>query len=105
MNKTLVMAAAAATVLGAWQAGAQDIEAGQGLYRESCRQCHGPTAKGMGSFPRLTGKPAELLVERLETYRAGERVGPNSALMMPVAAELSDEDIANVTAFIAQSPN
>lgn len=99
------MAAAAVTLFAAPQAGAQDIDAGQGLYREACRQCHGPTAKGMGSFPRLTGKPVELLVERLETYRAGERVGPNSALMMPVAKELSDADIANLAAFIAQSPN
>jgi cytochrome c553 len=101
MTRILLMAATVAMTLAAAQAAAQDTDAGQDLYRDSCRQCHGPTAKGMASFPRLSDKDAEYLASRLQQYRAGEKVGANSSLMMPVAAKLSDDDIANVSAFIA----
>ncbi len=88
-------------VFGAAQAFAQDISAGEKLYQDNCRNCHGPSAAGMASFPKLAGRSEKYLISRLEQYRAGERVGPNSALMMPMAADLSDEDIANVAAYIA----
>jgi cytochrome c553 len=91
--------------LCAWQAGAQDVAMGEDLYGSVCRNCHGPTAKGMASFPRLAGKDADYLATRLGQYRAGEQVGPNSALMQPHAVDLSDADIANISAFIATSFN
>ena len=87
-------------VTGASGANAQDAPAGEELYQSVCKNCHGPTAKGMASFPKLVGNDAEYLVTRLEQYRAGEKVGPNSALMMPVATELSDEDIAALAEYI-----
>ncbi|QSP95832.1 cytochrome c [Marinobacter salinisoli] len=81
---------------------AADLEAGKELYSNNCAQCHGPTAKGMASFPALAGRDASYLQSRLETYRAGERVGANSGLMIPNARNLSDEDIANLSGFISQ---
>lgn len=99
--KTGIMLAIAATgLLGGGQADAQDTTVGEELYGSVCRNCHGPTAKGMASFPKLVGHDAEYLTMRMEQYRAGETVGPNSALMMPHARDLSDEDIADVVAFI-----
>ena len=38
---------------------------------------------------------------KLETYRKGEKIGPMSATMIPMAKTLSDADIDNVTAYIA----
>lgn len=78
----------------------QDIAAGETVYRKVCRACHGPTAAGMASFPKLVGQPVEYLSLRLEQYRAGEKVGPNTALMAPNATNLSDDDIANIAGFI-----
>ena len=83
------------------QAQAGDIDAGKNLYASNCAQCHGPTAKGMASFPSLIGRDADYTQSRLETYRAGEKVGANSGLMIPNAKNLSDEDIANLTAFLS----
>ena len=77
-----------------------DVTAGEELYMKECRGCHGPTAKGVSSYPKLVGQPAEYLVERLERYRAGEKIGPNTMLMAPRAKNLSDQDIGNVVAFI-----
>ncbi len=77
-----------------------DIKAGQKLYKKTCKNCHGPTAKGMASFPKLVDKDAAYLIERLKQYRAGEQVGPNTPLMAPQAVKLSDEDISNISYYI-----
>ena len=78
-----------------------DIEAGAALYKKECRGCHGPTAKGMSAYPKLRGQTAEYLAEMLERYRSGEKIGPNTMLMAPRAKKLSDEDIVNISEFIA----
>jgi cytochrome c553 len=88
-------------------AGAQEADAAAGAeyYENVCSNCHGPTAKGMASFPKLVGHDADFLVMRLEQYRGGEKVGANTALMAPVAADLTDADIANLVAFIVGELN
>ena len=100
MTMRSIVAAAASVLAIGGPAIAQDVDAGEQLYQDVCTSCHGANAAGMASFPKLTGQTADYLISRLETYRAGERVGPNSALMMPHAADLSDEDIANLAAYI-----
>lgn len=100
MKTQVLLGVLAFGMMGAGQAGAQDISAGEALYQDSCKNCHGPTGKGMASFPKLIGNSPEYLVSRLEAYRAGETVGPNSPLMVPVAEELSDQDIADLAAYI-----
>jgi cytochrome c553 len=79
---------------------AQDIEVGGNLYQKQCRQCHGPEAQGLSAYPALAGQTAEYLTDKLNRYRAGERIGPNTMLMAPNARNLSDEDIANIVGFI-----
>lgn len=97
MKTTLALAA----LLCAPAAFAQDTAAGEEIYQSVCRNCHGPSAKGMASFPKLAGQDAAYLESRLIQYREGEAVGPNTALMAPHAAALSDEDIANIAGYIA----
>lgn len=103
MKRTIVFKVTLVAVLGLGPAfaHAQDISAGESTYKSVCKNCHGPTAKGMASFPKLSGSTAEYLVSRLEQYRAKEKIGPNSPLMWPLAVDMSDEDIANVAAYIA----
>ena len=79
-----------------------DIAAGEAMFADACAQCHGRTGRGMASFPSLTGKDAAHIADLLRQYRAGETVGPSSALMKPVAAVLSDEDIADLSVFISE---
>ena len=95
------MRALTLALLLAAPAAAQDLAVGEALYGDGCRNCHGPTAKGMASFPKLAGLGEAHLTLRLEQYRAGEHVGPNSALMAPNAADLTDADIADLAAWIA----
>lgn len=79
---------------------AGDFAVGEKIYAGVCKNCHGRTAKGMASFPKLVDQSAEYLVMRLEAYRAGEKVGPNTPLMAPLATNLSDEEIASLALYI-----
>ncbi|AGA31893.1 cytochrome c, class I [Thioalkalivibrio nitratireducens DSM 14787] len=77
-----------------------DAERGEERYA-ACVSCHGAEGEGMGIFPKIAGQGADYIAERLGQYRAGETVGPNTALMAPHASGLSDEAIADLAAYIA----
>lgn len=77
-----------------------DIAKGKKHFRKNCRACHGSKAQGVASYPELAGQSADYLAMRLKQYRAGEKLGPNTPLMAPRAKKLSDQDIANLVAYI-----
>ena len=56
----------------------------------------------MASYPRIGGKEVDYLTKRLERYRAGEKIGANSDLMIMNAKKLTDEDIADLTAYLSE---
>lgn len=77
-----------------------DIEAGKARYAQNCGNCHGPGGMGLASYPKIKGKEIPYLVDRLNTYRAGTKIGPNSDLMIMMAQPLSDVEIANLAAYL-----
>ncbi len=98
----LIAASAALCLSGlaAVPAVAQDPAAGEEIYQAVCKNCHGPKAQGMASYPKLNDKEVDYLVERLNAYRAGEKIGPNSALMIPHAKRLSDDEITSIAVYV-----
>jgi len=77
-----------------------DLVAAEELFQKTCRNCHGPKAQGVASYPKLTDKTVEHIVMRLEQYRDREKVGPNSMLMFAHAKDLSDADMVNIAAYV-----
>lgn len=77
-----------------------DLAAAAKIYQKSCRACHGNRAQGASSYPRLADKDAKTVAAKLKRYRAGEKFGPNSALMIPQAKKLTDEDIASLSVYV-----
>lgn len=78
-----------------------DLEQAQRTFEQNCRACHGNKAQGVASYPKLSDKDPEYIAEKLRIYRSGERVGPNSVLMIQNARDLSDEDIAGLAVYVA----
>lgn len=101
MKMLLLLTVGATLTLSVAEARGGDLAAGEERYRVNCVNCHGREGKGMASFPALAGRDAEYIAGRLASYRAKEKVGPNSAIMMSLTGELSDDDIANLAAYIA----
>lgn len=65
-----------------------------------CSTCHG--AEGiaiMPTYPNLAGQNAEYLESALKAYRDKQRQGGMAGIMQMQAANLSDDDIANLAAY------
>ncbi len=78
---------------------AADPEAAKTTAANICAGCHG--AKGIssaGSFPNLAGQKAEYLAAQMKAFRDKTRANP---VMNGMAANLKDEDIANLAAYYA----
>jgi len=80
-----------------------DLEAAESIFSRNCRACHGNKAQGVASYPKLSDKTPEYIAEKLKTYRAGERIGPNSVLMIQNAKDLSDEEINSLAAYVTSA--
>jgi len=64
-----------------------------------CVACHGAGGEG-GVGPQLAGQAMEVIADKLTRYKNGETVGAQSALMWSQAAQLSGDDIDNLSAYI-----
>lgn len=102
IRKIAVAAVAAITLLGATShVFAADAAAGQ-AKSATCVACHG--ANGISVvpiYPKLAGQHAAYLEASLKAYRSQERKGGQAAIMWGMAAGLSDEDIADLSAYYA----
>jgi len=104
MSPKLLVAVTALGVLclgpGAFAQGS--VEAGQ-AKSAPCVACHGVDGNSVNpEWPSLAGQHESYLIKHLNLFRSGAR---QNVLMTPMAAGLSDEDIADLAAyFAAQSP-
>lgn len=97
--KKLVIAALLAAPMMAQAQG--DAEAGKNKAGV-CASCHGANGIGIAPmYPNLAGQKAMYLELSIKAYRNGQRTGGNAAMMAPMVANLSDQDIADLAAFYA----
>lgn len=98
MKKTYLLLAPLMSLLCA-PALAQNIEAGKSKAQQACAVCHGVQGvTTMANTPHLAGQPEMYLAQQLRDYKSGKRVNP---VMAVIAQPLSEEEIANLSAFYA----
>jgi cytochrome c553 len=56
-------------------------------------------------YPKLAGQHAQYLELAIRAYKAGERTGGQTAVMTPMVQNLSDQDIADLSAYYASQPH
>jgi cytochrome c553 len=62
-----------------------------------CAGCHGTTAQGRGSFPKLAGQQPEYLKKQLQNFKKGTRKG---GPMNAITSSLSEQDINEIAAYL-----
>ena len=67
----------------------------------ACIQCHGADLKGIDNVPALVGLHPIYVVRQLYDMQHGTRVGPTVALMQPVIANLTIDDMIDIAAYTA----
>ena len=91
-----VVALLAGTSSAVWAAG--DAAAGKGKSA-ACAACHAIDGNStIAANPKLAGQHAGYLSKQISEFKSGARKDP---VMMPMVAALSDQDIADVSAYFA----
>ncbi|MBN1379213.1 MAG: cytochrome c [Gammaproteobacteria bacterium] len=101
MNLQFIFATMAIVCVSTQVAMAGDSATGERAYlAKACIGCHGPAGKSANPdiYPNIAGKEAAYLVEQMKAFRAGTRANP---LMTPMAAGLTDDDIANLAVYLS----
>ena len=76
-----------------------DLAKGEAIAAGVCAACHGPDGNSATpTFPKLAQQHPEYLLKQLQEFKAGKRANP---VMLGFATALSDEDMRNVSAFLA----
>ena len=69
-----------------------------------CALCHGDTLQGLGEVPRLAGLQPLYVARQLFDIRHGSSAGKAAALMKPVVANLSEDDIIAISSYLGSLP-
>jgi len=89
------------------------VAAGKKIYEEgvpsaevpACGTCHGAEAKGSDAFPRLAGQLHDYTYKKLVNWSKERGQDPakpdNSAIMQPIAHNLTDAQVKAVAAYLS----
>ncbi len=114
MRSALTALILGTAVLSAAPAFSDAIADGKRVYMtKTCMACHGRNgAKPISTYPALAGQNEKYLLTQLEVIKSGDRTGtvdPETGHtfvqgMADIMHLLSDEDLKNVVAYLAEQP-
>ncbi len=87
--------------VGSIKKGEALAKTGGGGRTEACGVCHGADLRGLGPVPGIAGRSPSYLVRQMYDMQAGARRGEWAELMKPVVANLSNEDLVNIAAYVS----
>jgi cytochrome c553 len=66
-----------------------------------CTFCHGVDLRGLGPLPSIAGRSPSYMFRQLYDFQHGARTGEWSPLMAPVVANLDEQDLLAIVAYLA----
>ena len=101
MTSKLILALACVLLIGAGTAQAGGDAANGQALSEDCAACHGDNGEGDGGdTPALAGMDEAAHIAALKGFASGERED-ESGMMADYAADLSEQDMADLAAYYA----
>jgi cytochrome c553 len=76
------------------------VETGGSGKTVACSICHGDALKGLGNVPRLAGLHPIYIARQLYLFKDGNRNGIDAQLMKKSVAQLTDDDIVALAAYL-----
>ena len=86
---------------GSVEAGKELAATGGSGRTIQCDICHGADLKGLGDVPSIAGRSPMYIARQLWDLKHGARKGTSAALMLATVANLTDEDVLNLAAYLA----
>jgi len=69
-----------------------------------CAICHGPSLNGLGEVPAIAGHSPMYLFRQLYYFKDGSRHGSMGALMKGVVAQITQDDMLAIAAYVGSLP-
>jgi cytochrome c553 len=69
-----------------------------------CVICHGPSLNGLGEVPAIAGHSPMYLFRQLYYFKDGSRHGSMGALMKAVVAQMTQDDMLAIAAYVGSLP-
>jgi len=66
-----------------------------------CSICHGPSLTGLGEVPRIAGHSPAYIVRQLYGFQTGARTSGMAQLMKAVVAQMDQDDMVAIAAYVA----
>jgi len=89
---------------GSLAKGKEFVTTGGGGKTIQCVICHGPSLNGLGEVPPIAGHSPMYLFRQLYYFKDGSRHGSMGALMKGVVANMSQDDMLAIAAYVASLP-
>jgi cytochrome c553 len=70
-------------------------------HTKECGLCHGPDLRGVADVPPIAGRQPSYLVRQLYDMQQGTRTGEETKLMKPVVANLTEDDMLAIAAYVS----
>lgn len=87
--------------VGAIAKGQTLVVSGSAGKTTPCAICHGQTLNGLGDVPRIAGRSPSYISRQIRAIQSGERAGVGAELMKPVVANLKEDDIVAIAAYVS----
>ncbi len=85
---------------GSIKKGEAFVKSGGSGKSVNCTICHGDSLQGLGNVPRIAGLHPIYIARQLYLFKEGGRAGGDSALMKKPVANLTDNDIIAIAAYV-----
>jgi cytochrome c553 len=86
---------------GSLRKGEALVTTGGNRRTETCSVCHGADLMGLGPVPGIAGRSPSYLARQMYDMQAGARHGEWTDLMKPVVEKLTEEDLVDISAYVA----
>jgi cytochrome c553 len=86
--------------VGSIKRGEAIVKTGAAGRTVACTVCHGDTLQGIGNVPRLAGRHPIYLARQLYQFKDNRRATGDAELMKKPVAQLTDDDIIAISAYL-----
>lgn len=71
------------------------------FFSKGCSSCHGASAEGSSTYPRLANKDEDYIAQKLQNFRAGKTANVSQEMMAQFAQKLNDKNIKDLAYFLS----
>jgi len=86
------------------QAFSNDVSYNRGemlFFSKGCSSCHGASAEGSSTYPKLANKEEIFIIKKLTNFKAGIADSVSQQMMAQFAQKLSAKDIKSLAYFLS----